>query len=767
MTETGVAAHLRRWRAPRPPSPRRPTRWAATTSPDGCGSPPPGRTGPATIVCVVGEFKQGKSSLVNALLGERRLPGRRRPRHVGDHPRSATATSVEVDVRRRARASRRWSSGSTPALDPRLGDRGRATPSNAQGRRAGRHLGAEPAARPTGSCSSTRRGWAGSARATPRRPSRSCPFADGLVFVSDASAELSAPRSTFLAQARERCPNVVFALTKTDLYPSWRRHRGARRRPPRPRTASDVPTMALSSRAARRSPSSAAIRELDEQSGFPPLLARARRARSWRRPRHLAARRAAAEAVGALDQLEPSVARRARGARRPGPGRRGRPPRPTPAKQRIEHLRGPGRAVDASSSATGSPTCPTTSRSASGTRCARSSRTRRGRHRAAQDGQGLGRHRPRPPDRGRRRGGRRVRRASRPGRRTIRDAVLELLAEDIVDAVAAERRARRSTSPRCGRPSRSTPARASRGKVLGDTLTGLRGAQSGIIMFGMMGQFLPGGHRRAPGLQPGHARARRRVRRHAARRRATSARSPQRRQQARIERPAVLRRRAVRGRATTIGELLRTVQRAIRDEFTERIAELHRTYADAARPATEAIARDAGRPAPAATAELHGGARPARRHRGRARRRRRGAGVSAAGRAPSTRCCELCDLAAELAAGHRSAPSEVDAHPAPAATGRCGWRSPAGSRPGKSTLLNALVGERLAATDAGECTKLVTWYQDGARPTTSQAVGRDGAARAAPVPPRRRRPAHRPRRARPRRRRAHRRAPGRRARCAT
>ncbi|MDX1691834.1 MAG: dynamin family protein [Acidimicrobiia bacterium] len=32
---------------------------------------------------------------------------------------------------------------------------------------------------------------------------------------------------------------------------------------------------------------------------------------------------------------------------------------------------------------------------------------------------------------------------------------------------------------------------------------------------------------------------------------------------------------------------------------------------------------------------------------------------------------------------------------------------------GKSTLLNALVGERLAPTDAGECTKIVTWYRDG------------------------------------------------------
>ena len=32
---------------------------------------------------------------------------------------------------------------------------------------------------------------------------------------------------------------------------------------------------------------------------------------------------------------------------------------------------------------------------------------------------------------------------------------------------------------------------------------------------------------------------------------------------------------------------------------------------------------------------------------------------------------------------------------------------------GKSTLLNALVGEELAPTDAGECTRIVTWYQHG------------------------------------------------------
>jgi hypothetical protein len=35
---------------------------------------------------------------------------------------------------------------------------------------------------------------------------------------------------------------------------------------------------------------------------------------------------------------------------------------------------------------------------------------------------------------------------------------------------------------------------------------------------------------------------------------------------------------------------------------------------------------------------------------------------------------------------------------------------------GKSTLLNALVGEDIAPTDAGECTRVVTWYQDGPSP---------------------------------------------------
>lgn len=50
---------------------------------------------------------------------------------------------------------------------------------------------------------------------------------------------------------------------------------------------------------------------------------------------------------------------------------------------------------------------------------------------------------------------------------------------------------------------------------------------------------------------------------------------------------------------------------------------------------------------------------------------------------------------------------------------------------GKSTLLNAIVGERLAPTDASDCTRFVTWYRWGLSYTV-EAHLRDGTTRAVP-----------------------------------
>jgi hypothetical protein len=50
---------------------------------------------------------------------------------------------------------------------------------------------------------------------------------------------------------------------------------------------------------------------------------------------------------------------------------------------------------------------------------------------------------------------------------------------------------------------------------------------------------------------------------------------------------------------------------------------------------------------------------------------------------------------------------------------------------GKSTLLNALVGDELAATDAGECTRVVTWYRNGHTYRVEMQLG-DGAVHQCP-----------------------------------
>ncbi len=65
--------------------------------------------------------------------------------------------------------------------------------------------------------------------------------------------------------------------------------------------------------------------------------------------------------------------------------------------------------------------------------------------------------------------------------------------------------------------------------------------------------------------------------------------------------------------------------------------------------------------------------------------------------------------------GHLDAPLRV------AITGRV--------KAGKSTLLNALVGRRVAATDAGECTQVVTWYAYG-DPPVAWAYPRSGPRKA-------------------------------------
>jgi hypothetical protein len=49
------------------------------------------------------------------------------------------------------------------------------------------------------------------------------PRADAVLLVSDAAQEYTAPELDFLEAARQLCPNIACVITKIDLYPQWRR----------------------------------------------------------------------------------------------------------------------------------------------------------------------------------------------------------------------------------------------------------------------------------------------------------------------------------------------------------------------------------------------------------------------------------------------------------------------------------------------------------------------------------------------------------------
>ncbi|MCD4851326.1 dynamin family protein [Arthrobacter sp. AK01] len=96
------------------------------------------------------------------------------------------------------------------------------------------------------------------------------PSAHAMVFVSDASQEYTEPEMRFLRQAMRISPNVVCVLSKTDLYPSWRQIADLDQRHLAD-VGPDIPLFPVSSelrlQAARLQDT-----ELNAESGFPALI---------------------------------------------------------------------------------------------------------------------------------------------------------------------------------------------------------------------------------------------------------------------------------------------------------------------------------------------------------------------------------------------------------------------------------------------------------------------------------------------------------------
>jgi hypothetical protein len=98
--------------------------------------------------------------------------------------------------------------------------------------------------------------------------------ADVVVFVSDASAELTRSELDFMKQAADLCPSFVCALTKIDFYPAWREVLAANRAHLR-RNDLDLEIVPLSAPARIRGLAASDPR-LVAESGYPQLVERLR-----------------------------------------------------------------------------------------------------------------------------------------------------------------------------------------------------------------------------------------------------------------------------------------------------------------------------------------------------------------------------------------------------------------------------------------------------------------------------------------------------------
>ncbi|HWM00041.1 MAG TPA: dynamin family protein [Nocardioidaceae bacterium] len=174
-------------------------------------------------VLVVGEFKKGKSMLVNGLVGAPVCP-------VLDDLATAVPTVVTYAETPAATVMRVLDGAGTEAVTERttvpLDDIARyATEQGNPGNRERLNqveIGLPRAVLAGGLVLVDTPGVGGLSSVQASATAATLPAADAVLLVSDASQEYTGPELEFLRQAVAVCPNVACVLTKTDMYPEWR-----------------------------------------------------------------------------------------------------------------------------------------------------------------------------------------------------------------------------------------------------------------------------------------------------------------------------------------------------------------------------------------------------------------------------------------------------------------------------------------------------------------------------------------------------------------
>ena len=530
---------------------------------------------PSTVVCVVGEFKQGKSSLINALLGQSVCP-------VDDDLATSAITLVRWGEQPSAIVRRKAESG--VAGDPPITQTITINEVNdwvSEIGNPGNHKRVDrveiivpsPLLK-QGLVIVDTPGMGGLGAGHAAATLSFLPFADGLIFVSDASAELSAPEVEFLRRASELCPTVLFAQTKIDLYPNWQRimdlNRGHFQR------AGFAPPMVAVSSALRAEALRRKDKSLNDLSRVPDVV------------KHLsddvvgpakatATKRSIADVSAIAGQVLAGM--RAEKAILADPATAAEALRALEqAKGRLEFLRGPGAKWNV----------------LVGDRVADLSNNVNYRFR------GSTRNISRMMDE-------RIEQLTKgdewdeltryiqtvvadevtqvfvdleQGRGSVRAEVVDLLREEHLDLAELSPIGTGFDVTEMWQGKALEQGSSGGKKAFTTTITSIRGAQGGIYMFGMLGTFLPTAAGVLIASNPvllgigavfgGMGLADDRKRKIAARRQAARSQVRQFLDDVQFE------------MGNQIGNLIREIQRDLRDEFTERITELVRTYADTA-----------------------------------------------------------------------------------------------------------------------------------------------------------------------------------------
>jgi hypothetical protein len=223
---------------------------------------------PRVRVLVVGEFKQGKSSLVNAILGLEVCP-------IDDDVATAVPTVVQWAPELAAVAVGRHHPGEPIRREPVTVDvlPGVVTEEGNPGNRldlALVEIGLPSSLLEAGLALVDTPGVGGLGSIHSALTVATLPLADGVVFVSDAASELTRSELAFLETVAALCPRTLVVTSKIDLHPEWRKIHEL-----------DGIHLADAGLPLEQLAVSAAIRELaiegndreaNEESGFPALI---------------------------------------------------------------------------------------------------------------------------------------------------------------------------------------------------------------------------------------------------------------------------------------------------------------------------------------------------------------------------------------------------------------------------------------------------------------------------------------------------------------